>query len=81
MGYVSGMAERTRSDHELTRLSAMLTQSRRMKELIGRLITLARLERREYAAEQEMKRIFALRFAQSSTTRSNMHQAARSTCR
>jgi two-component system OmpR family sensor kinase len=44
MGYVSSMAARATSPAESRRYEAMLAQSRRMKELIDRLITLARLE-------------------------------------
>lgn len=44
MGYVSGMAQRAHSAHEARRFDAMLAQTRRMKDLIDRLITLARLE-------------------------------------
>ncbi len=44
MGYVSGMAARAQSVHEGRRYEAMLAQTRRMKDLIDRLITLARLE-------------------------------------
>lgn len=44
MGYVSGMAQRAQSAQEGRRYDAMLVQARRMKDLIDRLITLARLE-------------------------------------
>jgi signal transduction histidine kinase len=44
MGYVSGMAQRAQFAHESRRYDAMLAQTRRMKDLIDRLITLARLE-------------------------------------
>lgn len=44
MGYVSGMVQRAQSLQESRRYATMLGQARRMKDLIDRLITLARLE-------------------------------------
>ncbi len=82
MGYVSGMAERARSDQEKTRFTAMLTQSRRMKELIDRLITLARLERRESSSQQhvdlnDLAACVRQSFGESAQQRIVLHDAKR----
>jgi signal transduction histidine kinase len=55
MGYVSGMAARAASAAEGRRYEAMLAQTRRMKDLIDRLITLARLEHTDAASEQSVE--------------------------
>lgn len=54
MGYVSGMAQRAPSAQEARRYDAMLAQARRMKDLIDRLITLARLEHAPNASDQSV---------------------------
>lgn len=54
MGYLSGMLQRVQSIGEGRRIDTMLAQSRRMKDLIDRLITLARLEHRSEAQDRRI---------------------------
>jgi signal transduction histidine kinase len=68
MGYLSGMAQRAQTLQEIRRFDSMLSQARRMKELIDRLITLARLEHVGGAHAQTVDLNDALRNVRASFT-------------